>query len=53
MKTMIFKKNGLSKKGVEKLYLSNGSNKSISNFRETIHLKEPSIEEKDTGIHSA
>jgi hypothetical protein len=38
MKTLIFKKNGLSKKGVENLYQSNDTNKSISNFRETIPL---------------
>jgi antitoxin component YwqK of YwqJK toxin-antitoxin module len=38
MKTMIFLKNGLSKKGVEKIYLSNGINKGIANFRETIPL---------------
>jgi hypothetical protein len=37
MKT-IFLKNGLTKKGVENFYLSNGTNKSISNFRETIPL---------------
>jgi hypothetical protein len=36
---MIFLKSGLSKKGVEKFYISNGINKSISNFRETIPLK--------------
>jgi hypothetical protein len=38
MKTMIFLKNGLNKKGVEILYLCNGINKSISNFREAIPL---------------
>jgi hypothetical protein len=32
-------KNGLSKKGVEYFYLSNDTNKSIENFRETIPLK--------------
>jgi hypothetical protein len=31
-------KNGLSKKGVEYFYLSNDTNKSIANFRETIPL---------------
>jgi hypothetical protein len=31
-------KNGLSKKGVENFYLSNDTNKSIANFRETIPL---------------
>jgi hypothetical protein len=34
MKT-IFLKHGLSKKGVESVQLSNDTNKSISNFRET------------------
>jgi hypothetical protein len=32
-------KNGYSKKGNENFYLSSGTNKSISNFRETIPLK--------------
>jgi hypothetical protein len=36
-------KNGSSKQGVEKIYLSNGINKSISNFRETIPLKSRKI----------
>jgi hypothetical protein len=31
-------KNGSSKKGVENFYLSSGTNKSISNFRETISV---------------
>jgi hypothetical protein len=31
-------KNGLSKKGVEYFYLSNDTNESIANFRETIPL---------------
>jgi hypothetical protein len=31
-------KNGLSKNGVEYFYLSNDTNKSIANFRETIPL---------------
>jgi hypothetical protein len=34
MKTDILK-NGATKKGVENFYLSNGTNESISNFRET------------------
>jgi hypothetical protein len=39
MQTMIFLKNWLNKKGVGNFfYLSNGINKSISNFRETIPL---------------
>jgi hypothetical protein len=38
MKAMIFKENGLSKKGVENFYLSSDTNKSISNFHETIPL---------------
>jgi hypothetical protein len=38
MKTAIFKKNLFNKKGVENFYLSNGTNKSIANFRETIPL---------------
>jgi hypothetical protein len=32
-------KNGLSKKGVKYFYLSNDTNKSITNFRETIPLR--------------
>jgi hypothetical protein len=32
-------KNALSKKGLEYFGLSNGTNKSIANFRETIPLK--------------
>jgi hypothetical protein len=32
-------KNGLSKTDAEKCYLSNGTNKSIASFRETIPLK--------------
>jgi hypothetical protein len=39
MKTQIFKKIDPIKKGVENFYLSNGINKSISNFRETIPLR--------------
>jgi hypothetical protein len=40
MKTTTFLKNGLRKKSVENfMQLSNGTNKSIANFRETIPLK--------------
>jgi hypothetical protein len=39
MKKAIFLKNVLIKKGVDILLLSNGPNKSIANFRETIPLK--------------
>jgi hypothetical protein len=35
---MIFLKMDKVKKGVENFYLSSGTNKSISNFRETIPL---------------
>jgi hypothetical protein len=39
MKTMILLKNGSNKKCVENIFLSSGTNNSISNFRETIPLK--------------
>jgi hypothetical protein len=38
MKTMMISKMDVVKKGVESVLLSNDTNKSISNFRETIPL---------------
>jgi hypothetical protein len=39
MKMIIFLKTDIIKKGLENVYLSSGTNKSVSNFRETIPLR--------------